>query len=163
MTDPDLSALLDQLRRKAYYAPGGVTLVVAFRAVEAALRAWRGPQPWQPITTAPKDQDILLCGPESVDIGNWQDEIPDTKESGVIVDPGTDAGWYGCRGMWPDGEVPTHWMPLYVPSWCYPSGPRMCSCGHHEGYHADSGACLLAHQCRCAGLPAECLTPMEDM
>jgi hypothetical protein len=39
----------------------------------------------------------------------------------------------------------------------------MCPCGHHEGYHADSGACLLARQCRCAGLPAECLTPMEDM
>lgn len=51
----------------------------------------------------------------------------------------------------------------YVPHWCYRSGPRMCPCGHHEGYHADSGACLLAHQCRCSGLPAECLTPMEDM
>ncbi len=51
----------------------------------------------------------------------------------------------------------------YVPHWCYPKGPRMCPCGHHEGYHADSGACLLAHQCRCSGLPVECLTPMEDM
>lgn len=51
----------------------------------------------------------------------------------------------------------------YVPSWCYRLGPRMCPCGHHEGYHADSGECLLARQCRCAGLPVECLTPMEDM
>lgn len=51
----------------------------------------------------------------------------------------------------------------YVPDWCYSKGPRMCPCGHHEGYHGDSGACLLAHQCRCAGLPAECLTPMEEM
>lgn len=23
----------------------------------------------------------------------------------------------------------------YVPSWCYRNGPRMCPCGHHEGYH----------------------------
>ncbi len=51
----------------------------------------------------------------------------------------------------------------YVPSHLYAKGRRVCPCGHHEGYHADSGACLLAHQCRCAGLPADCLTPMEDM
>lgn len=51
----------------------------------------------------------------------------------------------------------------YVPSWCYPKGPRLCPCGHHEGYHADSGACLLAHQCRCVGLPSSCLTPDEEM
>jgi hypothetical protein len=51
----------------------------------------------------------------------------------------------------------------YVPAYCYSKGPRMCPCGHHEGYHADSGACLLARQCRCVGLPADRLTPMEDM
>jgi hypothetical protein len=51
----------------------------------------------------------------------------------------------------------------YVPSWCYPNGPKACPCGHHEGYHRDSGACLLARQCGCQGLPADCLTPMEDM
>lgn len=50
----------------------------------------------------------------------------------------------------------------YVPSWCYKSGPKMCPCGHHEGYHGDSGVCLLWHQCRCEGLPASCLTPLED-
>lgn len=49
----------------------------------------------------------------------------------------------------------------YVPSWCYANGPKMCPCGHNEGYHSDSGACLLAHQCRCSGLPVECLTPSE--
>lgn len=70
---------------------------------------------WQPIETAPKDEDIMLGGPESVDVGNWQDEVPDATESGVIVDPGMDAGWYGCRGMWPGGEQPTHWMPLPSP------------------------------------------------
>lgn len=52
----------------------------------------------------------------------------------------------------------------YVPSYLYAKGPRVCPCGHHEGYHNDAGACLLAHLCRCAGLPAGCLTPkLEDM
>lgn len=50
----------------------------------------------------------------------------------------------------------------YVPSWCYPKGPKMCPCGHHEGYHNDRGACLLAHECRCAGLPPECETPLDE-
>ena len=31
----------------------------------------------------------------------------------------------------------------YVPSWCYAKGPKMCPCGHHEGYHADDGSCVL--------------------
>jgi len=48
----------------------------------------------------------------------------------------------------------------YVPSWCYANGPKMCPCGHHEGYHADSGACLLAHKCGCGGLPEDCRTPL---
>lgn len=52
----------------------------------------------------------------------------------------------------------------YVPSWCYPKGPRMCPCGHHEGYHNSAGRCLLeGKSCGCTGLPAECLTPIEDM
>ena len=51
----------------------------------------------------------------------------------------------------------------YVPSWCYTNGPRMCPCGHHEGYHDDDGACLLANRCGCIGIPAECVTPIEDM
>jgi hypothetical protein len=51
----------------------------------------------------------------------------------------------------------------YVPSWCYPKGPRMCPCGHHEGYHNDDGACLLASRCGCIEIPPECVTPIEDM
>jgi hypothetical protein len=51
----------------------------------------------------------------------------------------------------------------YVPSWCYPAGPRTCPCGHHEGYHNDAGACLLAQRCHCPGIPVECVTPMEEM
>ena len=36
----------------------------------------------------------------------------------------------------------------------------MCPCGHHEGYHNDGGACLMVAECGCAGLPAECRTPL---
>lgn len=66
---------------------------------------------WQPIDQALHDKtEYLLLGPESIDIGMWQDEIPDGVESGVVTEPGSDAGWYGCRGMWPGGEQPTHFM-----------------------------------------------------
>ena len=51
----------------------------------------------------------------------------------------------------------------YVPSWCYPKGPRICPCGHHEGYHSDAGECLLRGICGCQGLPSECVTPDEEM
>ena len=51
----------------------------------------------------------------------------------------------------------------YVPHWCYPKGPRSCPCGHHEGYHNDAGQCLLTRRCRCAGLPADCLTPDTEL
>lgn len=51
----------------------------------------------------------------------------------------------------------------YVPSWCYRQGPRMCLCGHHEGYHGDSGACLNARRCGCTGLPPECRTPNNQL
>ena len=51
----------------------------------------------------------------------------------------------------------------YVPSWCYRKGPRMCPCGHHEGYHNDAGVCHLKHKCKCIGLPAECLTPNDEL
>ena len=46
----------------------------------------------------------------------------------------------------------------YVPSWCYPGGPLMCPCGHHEGFHGDDGACIRAVSCGCTGLPASCLS-----
>lgn len=52
----------------------------------------------------------------------------------------------------------------YVPHWCYPnSSPKMCPCGHHEGYHNDAGACLRRAECGCKGLPAECVTPLGEM
>lgn len=57
----------------------------------------------------------------------------------------------------------------YVPSWCYPNNsPKMCPCGHHEGYHDDSGACLHSlgadsrSACNCEGLPADCRTTDEE-
>ena len=48
----------------------------------------------------------------------------------------------------------------YVPEWCYENGPKMCPCGHHEGYHNDAGECLLVHKCGCQGLPKDCRTPL---
>jgi hypothetical protein len=51
----------------------------------------------------------------------------------------------------------------YVPSWLYKNGPRMCPCGHHEGYHNDYGRCILIGECKCGGLPVDCLTPTEEM
>lgn len=50
----------------------------------------------------------------------------------------------------------------YVPGHLYQKGPRMCPCGHHEGYHNDAGACLLVRECGCAALPPECLTPDDE-
>jgi hypothetical protein len=41
---------------------------------------------------------------------------------------------------------------------CVAKGPKMCPCGHHEGFHADDGACVRRRQCRCAGLPPDCRT-----
>ena len=51
----------------------------------------------------------------------------------------------------------------YVPSWCYKHGPKLCPCGHHEGYHDDDGQCLLRDECGCVGLPSSCRTSMEEM
>lgn len=56
---------------------------------------------------------------------------------------------------------PSHQAP-YVPSWCYPRGPKVCPCGHHEGYHNDRGACLNRQRCGCAGLPAHCRSSDEE-
>lgn len=52
----------------------------------------------------------------------------------------------------------------FLPSWLYPDNtPKMCPCGHHEGYHAGKGgACVLGRQCGCTGLPAECWTTDEE-
>jgi hypothetical protein len=50
----------------------------------------------------------------------------------------------------------------YVPSWCYTNGPRMCPCGHHEGYHSDGGECLQRTRCGCQGLPQNCRTPLTE-
>jgi hypothetical protein len=46
----------------------------------------------------------------------------------------------------------------YVPSWCYdPPGPRMCACGHHEGYHGDDGHCVVQRwgTCKCTGFQSD--------
>ena len=50
----------------------------------------------------------------------------------------------------------------YVPSWSYPVAPKVCPCGHHEGFHDDAGICLLKNECGCAGLPADCKTLLDE-
>jgi len=59
-------------------------------------------------------------------------------------------------------RVPVDETP-YVPAHCYKNGPKMCPCGDHEGFHADNGVCLRRRKCGCLGLPARCLTPLEEM
>lgn len=51
----------------------------------------------------------------------------------------------------------------YVPSHFYKKGPKMCFCGHHEGYHDDGGCCLHVETCGCTGMPEDRRTPMVDM
>lgn len=51
----------------------------------------------------------------------------------------------------------------YVPSYLYPKGPKMCPCGHHEGYHNDKGTCLRVSECGCKGLPSDCETPSNEL
>jgi hypothetical protein len=48
----------------------------------------------------------------------------------------------------------------YVPSWCFPNGkPKMCPCGHHEGYHGNPGdKCVQFRKCGCTGLSVDCFT-----
>jgi hypothetical protein len=68
---------------------------------------------WQPIETAPKDgTEVLLFGPDGMDIAAWQPETEDEFESGVIVAPGFDAGFFGRVYAAGCNEAPTHWMPL---------------------------------------------------
>jgi hypothetical protein len=58
---------------------------------------------WQPISTAPKDEDIyiLACREGS--------KIPG------ILGWDQDEGWYWFNGMFRDTTIPTHWMPLPEP------------------------------------------------
>lgn len=55
---------------------------------------------------------------------------------------------------------PGHPDAPWVAEDCYPEGPRLCPCGHHEGFHAHSGACRWAAICGCIGLPVESYTPI---
>ena len=79
---------------------------------------------WQPIETAPKDREIILCRGDRVSAGQWIDEI-EIKESEYHAN-GTYLGKYpsgdvipGCWMSWDGGftesEPPTMWMPLPAP------------------------------------------------
>jgi hypothetical protein len=70
---------------------------------------------WQPIETAPKDEDadVLLDGPLGIGVGHWRPELEQEDEDGSPSTP-IPSGWWGERGYWPDepDNQPTHWMPL---------------------------------------------------
>ena len=51
----------------------------------------------------------------------------------------------------------------YLPAYCYQNEPKMCPCGHHEGFHNSDGKCLLDAECGCPCLPPDCETPIEEM
>ena len=51
----------------------------------------------------------------------------------------------------------------YIPEWLYKNGPKMCPCGHHEGYHDDNGNCLLRKECHCSGIPEDCTSSDDEM
>jgi hypothetical protein len=55
---------------------------------------------------------------------------------------------------------PGHPDAPWTPSDCYPDGPLMCPCGHHEGFHGHNGSCRWTKDCGCTGLPVECYTPI---
>jgi hypothetical protein len=98
------------------------------RCSECGKQEWRitadppeaEPQPapaWLPIETAPKDgTEVILGGGDTVETGSWQHHEPAT-ESGVEVECGVPAGWYGYVRFAPGEGQPTHWMPL-------PAAPR---------------------------------------
>ena len=59
---------------------------------------------WQPIETAPKDQEVLTYGPLRDGSGHYQEVQK----------------MYQLRGVWPvtfmhNALSPTHWMPLPAP------------------------------------------------
>lgn len=95
------------------------------RIVCTAIAAERRRSQWEDISTAPKDEDILLEinhheGWEYVSQGRWID-----REEDQIDQPGHDAGFVDCefQCFFPgrsfgaeksryDGLQPTHWMKL---------------------------------------------------
>jgi hypothetical protein len=41
----------------------------------------------------------------------------------------------------------------FVPSWCYPNNdPPMCACGHHDGWHGNTGC--IKRGCHCGAMHA---------
>lgn len=75
-------------------------------AIDAALLAHPEAHGWQPIETAPKDEDVLLY-------------LPDDGETEVAVGHEAEGNWYpqdvSTLGGRPFPFQPTHWQPLPPP------------------------------------------------
>lgn len=66
---------------------------------------------WQPISTAPKDCNIILTDGKVVGEGGW---MTDVEQGADYEGHAGMAGWW-CIASIPDGKL-THWMPLPNPS-----------------------------------------------
>lgn len=68
---------------------------------------------WEPIETAPKDQDILLYGWDQMLVGYWE---PSTAPDLVAHDghrwAGSEWCWKAVEGGTLHKDAVTHWMPL---------------------------------------------------
>lgn len=64
---------------------------------------------WQPIATAPKDQNILLTNGKEVSEGGWLTAV----EQGADYDgQWADPGWWTVSISYKHVSEITHWMPL---------------------------------------------------
>lgn len=75
--------------------------------LEAAFRAGAAVSQWQPIETAPKDGDILVCWRVGTDM-----LVVEWEESGY---GGVSPGWSTLDGLCYHPEAFGHWMPLPSP------------------------------------------------
>ena len=100
VSDSMLAAGAAALARQLPEAGGAINLQNAARA--AFTEMW--PHQWQPIDTAPKDQEVLLglAGSNGFlrAIGHWE----------VHDEPPFDGGRWTATVWW--GAVPTHWMAI---------------------------------------------------
>lgn len=79
----------------------GVQVNAVEKTKELVAAQWNGPDPWQPIVTAPKDETPVIL---------WHG-------GASVIAIFMDGCWIDAHGEILDHEYPTHWMPL-------PEGPK---------------------------------------